>query len=84
MANRQQLIEKRRQELLKRGYSEGIVDKALDWAQNSAWGMARYVMSYDLSDDNDNSAEKLTIKILPRYLKDTEKYIQAFGYHPKQ
>lgn len=84
MANRQQLIDKRRKDLLKRGYPEGIVDLSLDWALASASGMANYVLQYDLSDDNDNDAEKMTVQFLPRYLKDTEKYIRAFGHLPKR
>lgn len=83
MASRQQLVEKRRKELLKRGYTEGIVELSLEWAQNSASGMANYVLQYDLSDDNDNDAETMTVKFLPRYLKDTEKYIRSFGHLPK-
>lgn len=84
MANRQQLVDKRRKELLKRGYPPGIVDKSLEWAENSASGMASYVMRYDISGDNDDDAEKLTVKFLPRYLHDAEKYIHAFGIRPKR
>lgn len=82
--NKQQLLDKRRKELLKKGYPSGIVELALEWAESSASGMASYVMQYDLSDDNDNDAEKMTVKFLPRYLKDSENYIKAFGHQPTQ
>lgn len=84
MANRQQLINKRRKELLGRGYPPGIVDLAMDWALNSAEGMASYFSQQGFSDNNDNDLDTLAIKFLPRYLKDSENWIQAFGHHPKQ
>lgn len=84
MANRLELINKRKKELLKRGYPPGVVDLAMDWALNSASGMAAYVTEQDLSGDNDNDVEKTTVQFLPRYLKDCEKWIQAFGHQPKE
>lgn len=84
MANRQQLISRRRKELLAKGYPPGIVELAMDWALSSASGMAAYVTEQDLSDDNDNDVEKTTVQFLPRYLKDCERYIQAFGHRPKR
>ena len=84
MANRQLLINKRHKELLGRGYPSGIVELAMDWALNSAEGMARYFSQQGLSDDNDNDLDTLTIKFLPRYLKDSENWIQSFGHRPKQ
>lgn len=84
MASSEQLIKKRRQELLKIGYPPGIIDISLDWAAASAEGMAKYVLQADLSDDNQKSQEELTVQFLPRYLKDAEKYIQRFGHKPKR
>jgi len=80
--SRGQLITRRKKELLKKGYPPGIVDLAMDWALNSASGMAAYVTQQDLSDDNDNDVEKTTVLFLPRYLKDCENWIQAFGHRP--
>lgn len=84
MASRKELVEKRRQQLLNKGYPKGVINMALEWAQNSAAGMATYVHQIDASDDEDREAEKLTVKFLPRYLKDTEKYIQSFGFRPSR
>lgn len=83
MANRKQLVDRRRGQLLKKGYPSGIVDLAMDWAQNCASGMASYILDEDLGGDNDKSVEQLTVQFLPRYLKDSERWIQAFGHKPK-
>ena len=64
------LIEKRRQELLKQGYNTRIVEIALDWAKGSAEGMAKYYIG------EGNGLEALSERMLPRYLKDCETWIK--------
>ena len=84
MASRQQLIRKRSKELLDKGYPPGIVNLAMEWAVGSAEGMAGYALNQGFSDDDNNDVEKLTVKFLPRYLKDSENWIKSFGHQPKQ
>ena len=82
MASRKELLEKHRKQLLSKGYPPGIVNLAMDWAVGSAEGMANYGLSLG---DSDNSGEDSTFmadKFLPRYLKDAEKWIRAFGHEP--
>ena len=67
------MVAARRSELLARGYRPGIVEIALEWAVNSASGMEDYH-----SPDGDSSAN-LFEQFLGAYLKDTERYIQAFS-----
>ena len=75
MASRQQLIAKRRKELLAKGYRPGIVDLALDWAVGAAEGMAGYVKRQGADGD-------LTDQFLPRYLNDCEKWAKGITGEP--
>ncbi|MFH1486569.1 MAG: hypothetical protein ABIH46_10900 [Chloroflexota bacterium] len=83
MAARQQLISRRRKELMAKGYPNGIVDLAMSWALNSAEGMANYVLQQDIADSENSDVEKMTTRFLPRYLKDSENWIKSFGHQPK-
>lgn len=69
-------LEIRRQELLDLGYRPGAVQIALDWAKNSAESMSQYYSD----DDHHVPVETL----LPRYLKDTEKYLKGLGLEPEK
>ena len=60
------LVEQRRQELLAKGYTPNQVQLALDWASNSAQGMADYI-GVDSG------------QFLPRYLKDAENWLRGIG-----
>jgi len=82
MASRKQLIEKRRKQLLSRGYPSGIVNLAMDWAVGTAEGMANYGLSLGNSDNPGEDLEGMANKFLPRYLKDAENWIRAFGHEP--
>ena len=75
MASRKQLIDKRRQELLARGYRPGIVELSLEWAVGCAEGMAGYVNKVA---DDDN----LSNQFLPQYLTDCEKWIKSIVGEP--
>lgn len=77
MASRKQLIDRRRQELLAKGYRPGIVELSLEWAVGCAEGMSSYVNKAG-SDDN------LADKILPQYLTDCEKWIKSIVGEPQQ
>ena len=82
MASRKELIEKRRKQLLSKGYPSGIVNLAMDWAVGSAEGMANYGLSLGNSDNPGEDLEVMANKFLPRYLKDCENWIKAFGHEP--
>lgn len=58
------------------GYRPGVVQIALDWAVNSAEAMAEYY-----SDGAKNRVDPT--QLLPRYLRDTEKYLNGLGLNPK-
>jgi hypothetical protein len=60
------LMEQRRQELLDKGYTANQVQLALDWARNSAQGMADY-------------AGVASDQLLARYLKDAENWLRGIG-----
>jgi len=75
MANRRELIEARRKELLNMGYRPGIVQKALDWAEGSAAGMAGYVQKMGV----DGS---MADEFLPQYLQDCEKWMKSIVGEP--
>jgi hypothetical protein len=76
-----QLIGARRKELLALGYKPGIVNLAMEWAMGCADGMAGYALK--VSDESEQvSRDNLVVTFLPRYLKDCEKWIQAFGHQP--
>ena len=77
MANRRQLLEARRKELLNMGYRPGIVQKALDWAEGSAAGMAEYVEKMG----GDGS---MADQFLPQYLVDCEKWMKSIVGEPTQ
>lgn len=62
-----ELIDKRRQELLAKGYPPKMVNLSLEWALNTAKGMTDYV----------EGDETTTIKLLTKYLSDTEKWITS-------
>jgi len=78
--SRSELVAKRRQELLDKGFRPGIVGKAMDWACGSAEGMARYMAKQGASD---GAFDKLVLQFLPRYLQDAEKWIKAFVGDPE-
>ena len=65
-----ELIEQRRAELVAKGYRPGMVALAIDWAVNSAEGMASYF-------GRDSDLE-LYEQFLPKYLKDAERWIRSF------
>lgn len=77
MASREKLIDARRKELLAKGYRPGIVKKALDWAEGSADGMAKYVAQMG----GDGS---MADTFLPQYLDDCEKWIKSIVGEPEQ
>ncbi len=77
MASREELISNRRKELLDKGYRPGIVDKAIDWAEGSASGMAGYA--------NQMGGDGITSDLfLPQYLVDCEKWIKSIVGEPEQ
>ena len=75
MASRKQLIERRRKELLAKGYAPGIVNLALEWAVGSADGMASYVKKQGLDG-------ALADQFLPQYLIDCEKWAKSIHGEP--
>lgn len=81
MATRDELIKARKDELIAKGYKLGIVDLAMEWAVGSAGGMVNYALKVD-DDSQGLDREKLLVTFLPRYLKDCENWIQAFGHEP--
>jgi hypothetical protein len=60
------LVEQRRQELLAKGYTPGQAALAIDWAKNSAQGMADY-FGVDAG------------QFIERYLKDSENWLRGIG-----
>lgn len=84
MTSRNELIKKRRQELLEKGFRPGIVDLAMDWAWGSAEGMATYVRKHAISDNPGEQLEDLAVQFLPQYLNDAETYIRSFGHEPEK
>lgn len=83
MATRNELIDKRRKALLKKGYPPGIVDLAMEWAWGSAEGMANYVRQQGNPEDLEDDTDALALQFLPTYLRDCEKWIKSFGHQPK-
>lgn len=81
MPTRDELIRKRKKELLSLGYKPGIVDLAMEWAAGCAEGMTNYVTKAGL-DQEGNSHEKLLVKFLPQYLNDSERWIRSFSHEP--
>ena len=75
MASRKQLIERRRKELLVKGYRPGIVNLALEWAVGSAEGMASYVKKQGVDG-------ALADQFLPQYLIDCEKWAKSIIGEP--
>ena len=83
MASRKELIDKRRNVLLKKGYPPGIVGLAMEWAMGSAEGMANYVRQQGNPEDSEEDLEALADQFLPTYLRDCENWIKSFGHEPK-
>ena len=83
MASRQELIQKHRKQLLSKGYPPGIVNLAMEWAVGSAQGMATYGLGLEDSDNPGEDLEAMANRFLPRYLRDAENWIKAFGHEPK-
>lgn len=79
MPTRNELIKQRKKELLAMGYMPGIVDKAMEWADGCAQGIANYALDLD---DSKSEREQLVIQLLPTYLKDCETWIRSFGHSP--
>ncbi len=77
MVSRQELIEKRRKELLAKGYRPGIVDLAMEWAQGSAQGMADYI-------SKQGGPDSLADQFLPQYLNDCEKWMKSIVGEPEK
>jgi len=75
MPSRKQLIERRRKELLVKGYRPGIVNLALEWAVGSAEGMASYVKKQGVDG-------ALADQFLPQYLIDCEKWAKSIIGEP--
>jgi len=75
MASRKQLIERRRKELLAKGYRPGIVNLALEWAVGSADGMASYVEKQGVNGT-------LADQFLPQYLIDCENWAKSIHGEP--
>ncbi len=72
MSAKNDLVSRKREELLKKGYGPNIVEVTLDWAVGCAEGMAKYSMA-------DEDFEATVVKFLPRYLKDCDQYIKAMA-----
>ena len=72
------MIERRRSELLAKGFPEGVVSMGMTWARNSAEGMAGY---YSPGGENFDTLFK---QFLERYLADVEKYITSLVGEPAQ
>lgn len=73
MASKDEMIEARRQQLLKKKYPPPIVELALSWADNSAEGMTKYA----LQGGDDNHFDEIKTGFLHRYLNDCEKWIKS-------
>jgi len=82
MRKRDDLTSNRTQELIDLGYKPGVVILAVEWAVGCAEGMANYALKGGDSESDD--IEGLILQLLPRYLQDCEKWIQAFGHTPKE
>jgi hypothetical protein len=72
-----ELIGKRRKELIDKGYKPGIVGLAMRWAEGSARGVVGYGIEAELTAQD---REKFVAQILPRYLNDCETWMQSFGH----
>ena len=81
MTKRDELTSKRSQELLAQGYIPAIVALAVDWAIGCAEGMANYVLKGEPLESDD--FDSLSLRFLPRYLKDCENWMRSFGHKPK-
>lgn len=68
-------IQRRREELLAKGYRPKMVELAIDWAINSAEGMASYFAG-------GSPAEDLVAQMLPKYLEDAERWILSLQEQP--
>jgi len=79
MPSRRDLINQRKKDLVAKGYTPGIVDKAMQWADGCAQGMANYALDPGY---NKTKREQLVIQLLPTYLKDCENWIRNLGHEP--
>lgn len=77
MAGRRELLSAKKKELLGKGYTPGIVQKALDWAEGSANGMADYYTG-------GNPSPAMVTSFLPKYLEDCEKWIKSIVGEPEK
>jgi len=77
MPTKDELLNKRKKELLALGYKQGIVDLAMQWAEGCAEGMANYALD---SDDRRSNRAQLVVQFLPPYLNDCEKWMRSFGH----
>jgi hypothetical protein len=75
MANKRELINQRKKELLAKGYKPGIVNLAMEWAIGCAQGNADHFQKQGVKVD-------LTNEILPSFLKDAEKWILSLHGPP--
>ena len=81
MPSRNELIRKRREAFLAQGFKPSIVELAMEWASGCAEGMANYVTKQG---EGDSGLEELTVRFLPRYLDDSERWMRSFGHEPKK
>jgi len=81
MPTADELIRKRKQELLALGYKPGIVDMSMEWALGCAGGMVKYATRAGLN-DQETDQDALIAQFLPGYLNDCERWMKAFGHEP--
>lgn len=77
MSAKDELLKKRRKELMALGYKPGIVDLAMDWASGCAEGMANYAGKAGLAEE---PYDQMIVLFLPPYLNDAEKWMRSFGH----
>ncbi len=68
-------VEETRADLLAKGYHKDLVEAGLEWAQNSAKGMAKYVAEGDPNADKD----ALFSQFHGRYLNGAEDYVRKMA-----
>ena len=69
----QELVRRRRDQLLARGHRPGLVKMSMEWAVNSATGMEQY-----FEDGGPPPGVNLFEQLLPKYLEEAEQWIKAF------
>jgi hypothetical protein len=77
MPTKDDLIEQRKKELLDLGYKPGIVEKAMQWAEGCAEGMARYALG---TKGSRTIKSQTVVQFLPQYLNDCETWMRSFGH----